>query len=250
MVPALQLGTVPFALLQPYGEGGGYLVDSVSIVVAPSLFDAFQAVGSWGRPTSAVVVGNPTAVGKSGSLPSLPGAEREAQAAALLFGTQAIIGEHASKPALRRALAEKVPSVLYLATHGVADDLDPLENSFIALAGENSNSGNWTAREIQETNLRGVALAVLSACQTGLGKTHDAGVIGLARAFQLAGVPRVVMSLWNVDDEATAQLMLDFTREIKSRSPSDALQLAVTRMRARDPNPAHWAAFVLFGSIW
>ena len=74
--------------------------------------------------------------------------------------------------------------------------------------------GWWTVKEVQETRIRETEIAILSACQTGLGKVHDAGIIGLARAFQIAGVPRVVMSLWSVDDAATSELMQAFIKHL------------------------------------
>jgi len=97
-------------------------------------------------------------------------------------------------------------------------------------------------------NLRDAKIAVLSACQSGLGKTHDAGVIGLARAFQLAGAPRVVMSLWKVEDAATNELMLTFVKRMKDNVPSEALRLAMMEVRQKHSEPSQWAPFVLFGT--
>ncbi|MBA3766613.1 MAG: CHAT domain-containing protein, partial [Acidobacteria bacterium] len=85
-------------------------------------------------------------------------------------------------------------------------------------------------------------------CQTGLGKVHDAGVIGLSRAFQIAGVPRVVMSLWSVNDKATAELMKSFVKYLQTHMPSEALRLAMLDVRKRRPEPSQWASFVLFGT--
>jgi CHAT domain-containing protein len=105
----------------------------------------------------------------------------------------------------------------------------------------------WTAREIQQTRLS-ARLAVLSACQTGLGKAHDAGIIGLARAFQLAGVPRVVMSLWSVYDDATAELMQAFARHLRAHAPAEALRQAMLEVKRHRPDPTEWASFVIFGT--
>jgi CHAT domain-containing protein len=96
------------------------------------------------------------------------------------------------------------------------------------------------------TELR-ASLAVLSACQTGLGAAHEGGVIGLSRAFQVAGVPSVVMSLWSVDDAATAFLMGHFTRELGAVPPDLALHRAMKKTRERFPQPDQWGAFVHFG---
>ncbi|HEY0385468.1 MAG TPA: CHAT domain-containing protein, partial [Pyrinomonadaceae bacterium] len=123
----------------------------------------------------------------------------------------------------------------------------PLDGGFLVFSGAGGKESLWTAREIQQTRLR-ARLAVLSACQTGLGQAHDAGVIGLARAFQLAGVPRVVMSLWSVYDDATAELMQAFARRLRTHAPAEALRQAMLEVRKRRPNPAEWAAFVIFGT--
>jgi CHAT domain-containing protein len=101
-------------------------------------------------------------------------------------------------------------------------------------------------------------MVVMSACQTGLGKTFDAGVFGLARAWWQAGSPQVVMSLWNVDDAATNDLMTDFIgRVVADRAaPSgsrltlaheQALRQAMLASRERNADPALWASFALFG---
>jgi CHAT domain-containing protein len=99
---------------------------------------------------------------------------------------------------------------------------------------------------VQSSRLK-AQIAILSACQTGLGKTHDAGVIGLSRAFQIAGVPRVVMSLWSVNDRATAALMKSFVKNLRSNVPSEALRLAMLDVRKQRPALSQWASFVLFG---
>ena len=127
--------------------------------------------------------------------------------------------------------------------------VDPLDGSYLALAGAPAPAGRWTARAIQRFHFAGrPGLAVLSGCRTGLGAAHDAGIKGLARAFQLAGVPRVVVSLWSVDDAATAALMAEFAAALATQPPHLALHAAMRARRAVDPDPAHWAAFMLFGT--
>lgn len=97
-------------------------------------------------------------------------------------------------------------------------------------------------------------MAVLSACQTGLGGEHDAGVIGIGigRAFFLPGVPHVITSLWSVDDDATADLMTRFVRQIQLSNttryfPADSLRLAMLQARREGKQVGHWASFVHFG---
>jgi CHAT domain-containing protein len=134
-----------------------------------------------------------------------------------------------------------------------------------------------TALEVAQLDLSGVELAVLSACETGLGEAAGGeGVLGLQRAFQVAGTRSVVASLWKVDDDATRQLMvrlyenlwrtkqplgklealrqaqLEMLREGRKRGPGgerpvdpEALKRAVPAA-GRTP-PFYWAAFVLSG---
>src|SRR5262249_33699748 len=95
-------------------------------------------------------------------------------------------------------------------------------------------------------------LVVLSACQTGLGKeVRGEGLMGLTRAFLYAGAPRVVVSLWNVNDRATAGLMAELYRKIlrEARPPAAALREAQAELQKqkRWQSPYYWAAFVQYG---
>jgi CHAT domain-containing protein len=97
----------------------------------------------------------------------------------------------------------------------------------------------------------GADLVVLSACRTALGKEiKGEGLVGLTRGFMYAGAPRVVASLWAVDDKTTAELMKRFYREmlIKRQRPAAALRAAqVGIWKERRLPPYYWAAFVLQG---
>jgi CHAT domain-containing protein len=246
VVPALGLGTVPFAVMQPHGSRHS-LIERMSISIAPSLFDVVEEVApSTSQVQNPLVVGNPL-LPENGEwfFPPLPGAQEEAQAVAATLKTAPFIGASATKA----AVVMKAPGadILYFATHAVASNTDPLGGSFLALSADKDPHGRWTAQEIQTSKFR-ARLAVLSACQTGLGKTHDAGIIGLARAFQIAGVPRVVMSLWSVNDAATSELMQAFVVNLRSLVPAEALRRAMLQVRRKRPHPSQWASFVLFGT--
>jgi CHAT domain-containing protein len=116
-------------------------------------------------------------------------------------------------------------------------------------------AGLMTAEEVSGLDLRGCETAVLSACETGLGRTAGGeGVLGLQRAFHQAGCRTVIASLWKVDDAATSALMQRFYDEHwgKDRPPLEALRRAqLSLLDAPDfgggENPHLWAAWVLSG---
>ncbi|HEY0407191.1 MAG TPA: CHAT domain-containing protein [Pyrinomonadaceae bacterium] len=244
IVPVRDLGTIPFAALRPFDDALS-LIDRMSVTIAPSLEDLKGEPRAWsGDFRQPLLVGNPYLSPGAGWEP-LPNAEREAQFVARLYRTTPLIGREATREAILSKAA--TADFLYFATHGAADPAQPLDGGYLVFSGLNGSENVWTAREIQATRLR-ARLAVLSACQTGLGKIHDAGIIGLARAFQLAGVPRVVMSLWSVYDDATAELMQAFVGNLRALPPAEALRQAMLKVRKRRPDPAEWASFVIFGA--
>ncbi len=145
--------------------------------------------------------------------------------------------------------------ILHFATHGVLNTRRPeLAGLVLSLYDRDKQSlddGFLYAHEIYKLDLR-AELAVLSACQTGLGKdVRGEGTIGLPRGFMYAGVPRVVVSLWQVSDQSTAELMKRFyERMLECRyPPSAALRAAQISMLQEEEwsEPYHWAAFVFQG---
>ena len=248
IVPILGIGTAPYAILQPFGDDT-LLIDRLSLSIAPSLGDLEQALEPWDLELSAqspLIVGNPKLPESNNwAVPPLAGAEQEAQAVAKLMNAVPLLGTDATKTEI--VLKASQSSFLYFATHGFADSQNPLSGGFLMLSARQLEQGWWTAREIQRSKLN-AEIVVLSACQTGLGKVHNAGIIGLSRAFQIAGVPRVVMSLWTVDDEATSQLMQAFVKYLATHIPAQALRQAMLEVRQNYPDPAKWASFVLFGT--
>lgn len=91
-------------------------------------------------------------------------------------------------------------------------------------------------------------LVVLSACNTGRGRITGDGVIGLSRALISAGVPSVLVSLWQVPDAPTASLMTEFYQNLqKNPDKAQALRQAMLTTMQQNPNPKNWAAFTLIG---
>ena len=190
--------------------------------------------------------------------------------------------EDASEKAVKSVSA---PRVLHLATHGCfkpdppkADgpgdslprQLDATLRSLLAFAGANrsgtgsggnpaADDGELTAYEASALNLQGTELVVLSACETGLGEiSNGEGVLGLRRAFQIAGAEAVLMSLWKVPDAETKELMNRFYRHwVGGLDKHAALRRAQLEVRdqvrrnqayGKADLPFFWGAFVLVGS--
>ena len=142
---------------------------------------------------------------------------------------------------------------------------NPLLRSGIVLAGANNalksgsterSDGIVTAEEILNLKLRGTDMVVLSACDTGLGEVKAGeGVYGLRRAFTQAGARSLVMSMWQVPDQETKELMVNFYKNILSGKMNrcQALrqaalkQLKIVRARYGNANPLFWGAFVFMG---
>ncbi|HIK30993.1 MAG TPA: CHAT domain-containing protein [Oscillatoriales cyanobacterium M59_W2019_021] len=111
------------------------------------------------------------------------------------------------------------------------------------------NDGFLTAQEILSMNLN-ADLMVLSACDTGRGKITGDGVVGLSRSLVTAGVSSLVVSLWQVPDASTADLMTHFYNNLQQGlDKATALRNAMLTARSTHPDPVHWAAFTLIGEI-
>ena len=163
----------------------------------------------------------------------------------------------ASKSAFLGLTDTKV-NLLHIATHGAYRDLmkltdaESMQNSLLAFAGANiDDNALVTAADIAQMNLRQCDLAVLSACETGLGKLGGDGVFGLQRGFKNAGVHTLLMSLKKVYDESTADLMISFYQHLMSGSTKrDALVKAQQDIRKKGFNdPKYWAAFILLDAL-
>jgi CHAT domain-containing protein/tetratricopeptide (TPR) repeat protein len=180
----------------------------------------------------------------------------EARALAALAGrTQTVEAlDFRASPDMMRSAAVAGARVVHVATHGILD-ADRPERSGLVLslvdADGRGRDGILRLNDIFGLSLS-AELVVLSGCETGLGRQmRGEGLVGLTRAFMYAGAPRVVSSLWAVDDQATALLMSRFYRHMlkDGRRPAAALRAAQIDL-AGDPRwsaPYFWAGFVLHG---
>jgi len=183
--------------------------------------------------------------------------------AAKLPGTAAeLLGADATRDSfLREAVRGRV---LHVATHAFllsksCGDGNPLLHSGLVFAGANSSREHsiLTAQQIASMDLSGVNWAVLSACNTGAGELHDGeGVLGLQRAFRVAGARSVIMTLWPVDDDMSRRYMHELYAQRFGRGASTADSiwsasqklLADRRAAGLSTHPWYWAGFVGSGS--
>ena len=202
-----------------------------------------------------------------GSLARLPGTARETDAIRRAYGGEAervviaLQGAAATEPSVRASLEGK--RYVHLATHALAAGDDRALFASLVLTQPPSPvtgteaDGFLQLHEIYELELRGLELAVLSACDTNRGRNIDGeGVFALARGFLTAGATRVVASQWQVDDASTAAIMgLMFNQIVADQREGRRLDVAAAlrdakravRQREEWSAPFHWAPFVITG---
>lgn len=201
--------------------------------------------------------------GQSNLFDNLDNTKREInEIQALLQGSGAkaitkLTGTEASTTAFL-ALNDSQVNLIHIATHGMYRDsvasteTESMSNSLLVFAGANlKDDAIVTAADIAKMNLRHCDLAVLSACETGLGKLSDDGVFGLQRGFKNAGVHALLMSLKNVHDEATADLMISFyTHLTEGMTKREALVKAQQELRDKGYIDAkYWTTFILLDAV-
>jgi len=268
VVPDDRLHYLPFEALVASRAGDGdrpvYWGESVEITYAASVACALES-GPW-------IVGGPRSGGRGAAILAvgcsdgircdnrsrqvkrffqpLAYVRREVGALARIFGdgqVTALIDEETSETRLKAMDLSKY-AIIHLAAHGVIDDTDWWRSALLLRPdAEGYEDGFLTALEISRLEIGG-ALVVLSGCGTGIGRLYEGeGIRGLSGAFRRAGADHLVVSLWNVDDRATAALMEEFYRDLAAgSSAAEALAGAKRRMiRAGYRNPFYWAPFVL-----
>ncbi len=278
--PDSQLNLMPFAALTD--ENGQYLLENYSIIYLSTGRDLLRSESSTkpgqtpvvmadpdydnpGNPNSSPVFSQNRAIEtkRSSQLATvkvgpLPGTALEVRAIApLLQGVTVLTRSNATENALKQL---KGPILLHIATHGFffanLKNENPLLRSGLALAGFNprqsgSEDGVLTALETASLNLQGTKLVVLSACETGLGEVANGeGVYGLRRSLVMAGAETQIISLWQVDDFGTKDLMVGYYEGIyKGEARGEALRDQQLKM-LRNPkyeHPFFWAPFILSG---
>jgi CHAT domain-containing protein/Tfp pilus assembly protein PilF len=289
IVPDGALWNLPF---QAFHQGTrGYLLEQYALFYAPSLSvlremerratalsvaHHLRAAGT--QPSSGtknaqpelLALGNPKLSGETITkvqiirrdepLSPLPDAEKEVNFLGRLYGpgnSRVLIGEQAQEETVK-AEAGKY-EVLHFATHAVLDDRNPLYSRIILsrAEGDVQEDGLLEAWEIMKLDLD-AELAILSACQTARGRVAAGeGVIGMSWALFVAGSPAAIVSQWKVDSARSAELMIEFHRNLRHRerdskltyTRSESLRLAALKLLHGPYNhPAYWAAFILIGA--
>lgn len=259
LIPDKSLALLPFASLAS-PRSGKYFAAEKSFLLAQSanLFIAFTRNAQKldkSLKTSAeniLSVGNPSFDRKAfPDLQNLPAAEREATGIAGFYKNSVVLlGRDAPKKSVKENL--KRADVLHFAGHYVVDEHSPLFSSFVLSADTENKDSNLANYELIGEDLSRTRLVVLSACRTGIENFYDGeGMIGASRTFLAAGIPLVVASQWQVDSDATAELMIRFHkyRKTENLSTIEALRRAQLDLinGERFKKPYFWAAFAVLG---
>lgn len=211
---------------------------------------------------------------------SLPGTLKEAETVSSLLKDKGInvclLKNNKANEESFKNLSGNSPDILHIATHGFyIEDVNKSKGEYIKSAvgntvkdvimqrsgllfsgANNSWKGNYpldaedgilTSEELSRLDLSNTKLAILSACKTGLGETGFVdGVFGLQRALKKAGVETIIMSLWSVNDEVTAELMQHFYNFLLcGESRHKAFKHATKLLQEEYPEARYWAAFVM-----
>lgn len=268
-------------LLERYGIR--YVISTRDILQKTPLFDSSKSFVAFASPDFNYSLNKNSESESLSPLEPLPQTSIEAvniseEFKKARYAVELNLDSNASELKLRQAAH---PLILHLATHATFADNHPKESivtlgtnqeiespllsSKLYLAGANktlldnsydpNNDGILTAMEATELDLNGTDLVTLSACESGRGAVQPGeGVFGLTRAFLVAGAQNILLSLWQVPDKETKELMIYFYRELLSgKSKADALRNAqlyereIVRKRYGEDIPSYWAAFILIG---
>ncbi len=263
IVPDKTLNFLPFASL--VDESGKYLIDSYRLTYAPSASVLVRCLAEARiKPTSStekiLAVGNPLFnKAKFPHLNELLDAEREATQSSAFYNKSVILNK---QDATRQRVCEALTDcdVAHLSLHCLVEEKTPWLAALVLAESQKSENDHSSGDdgllylgEIYRMSLPRIRLVILSACESGLGQYYRGeGIVSLVRPFLALKVPTVIATLWSVDSQATAELMIDFHRERKANNfeAGDALRNAQRRMAKSSSyqHPYYWAPFIMVGS--
>jgi len=262
IVPDKLLNILPFETLVS-SQSQKYLVEDFNVLYSPSssvLLACIEKDKSKESHTSEKMlgIGNPYfdhALFKG--LSDLSAAQREVEKIASYYRESTVLtGDAAREEDVRKEMRNA--TVIHFATHSLLDEDSPLRSK-ILLTKETTRTrqdsdGVLESREICRTKLANARLVVLASCQSGIDRYYRGeGTMSLARSFLAAGVPTVVASLWEVDSNATEQLMVEFHRfkQQEKLAVAESLRQAKLNMLRGPDNrfrhPYFWSAFIAVG---
>ena len=245
IIPSGSLSYIPFQLLGKTMKNGKFslLINQYSIFYANSTDMLLRHMGTEAREFNILAFGNPDK--------TLPSTEKEVNDLKKLFpNTSVFVRDEATED--RAKYAGEEYNIIHFATHGNLDYED-FGKSFLTMASNpaKGEDGQLTLEELWGMDVMShLNIVVLSACQTAVSKGSDeSSPVSPASGFLQNGVKSVVATLWKVDDEATALLMGDFYKNIKTMDAVDALRQAQVSLsnNPKYSHPFYWAAAVLLG---
>lgn len=262
ILPDGVLGTIPFeALIDPESESTDYATAPflirdyhVSYDYSATLFT--QRETNDDETDAKILLIAPVSFGDNEvQMATLPGSEKEIMEIRYLFmGTSSAptvkLNGDASETNLKLEDLDKY-KYLHFATHGLVNESEPALSRIFLSPGKGED-GSLYAGEIYNLKIN-ADLVTLSACETGLGKvTKGEGVVGLSRALQYAGAKNIIVSLWQVADASTSQMMIEFYKYNLSNDHhgyNTALRQAkLSLLNSEEYNrPYYWAPFILVG---
>lgn len=232
---------LPFAALH---DGSSYLLTQRNLRYLPSA-SVQQYIASRRKAAleNVFLLGNPDLGNPKLDLPS---AEQEARMIAGMVASSKLLLRGEATETTFKQEAGNFP-YLHLASHGQFKADNALQSRLL-LVKDAQNDGSLTVGELYSLRLN-ADLVTLSACETGLGKALSGDdLIGLTRGFLYAGGSNIIASLWEVDDEATSDMMRRFYGKLKTgMNKKEALRQAQEEVRQKYKEPVFWAAFYLTG---
>ena len=232
IVPFQDLNYVPFHALF---DGFEYLIESREVTYSPSAAIFFQ-----NKDKSDIEKGRAVFLGIADE--KAPRIEDELKSlCAIVPNSDIFVNNHATLDSLRTHCPSA--EILHLACHGKFRSDNPLFSSL------KFSDGMLTVRDVYDLNLRNCRLAVLSACETGVSSVaRGEELLGLIRGFLCAGAANLIISMWQVDDEISNELMIELYRSlVGGSSPARALANAQRKILKYNPHPFYWAPFFLVG---
>ncbi|MBL8187937.1 MAG: CHAT domain-containing protein [Acidobacteria bacterium] len=261
IVPDKSLQYLSFpALVSPEGK---FLLEKFTVMYAASS-SAFIASTKSGKTRNfsaqerLLAIGNPEFDAERYSMERLPGAAKEVtKLAAFYLAPRVFVGPKANEKIARKEFSSA--EIIHLATHYLIDEQSFMTSRLLLAANKSAAAGSESDGVLQNFEIYRLKwpqtkLVVLSACQTGIEQSFNGeGAFGAARPFIASGIPLVIASLWPVESNMTADLMIEFHRQrrlLKEPSVSALRQAQLSLLRGSQEQSRHpyfWASFSALG---